>query len=138
MAKTSFMFPISQAQKADMETWAAENDMSTASAIRLALAKLTGYDLSQEPPTERRKTYASPEERIKHQRAMNKAKRKRDAQVVRLMASGNTAEAMALAQQPLEPADYNPGVSTMKTGFPSMANDCANIEEADEDEDEGE
>lgn len=136
MAKVSFMFPISEAQKADMEKWGAEHDLSSASVIRLALANLTGYDLASEPPTQRKRKWASPQERTLYERAMRKATQKRQRDVMRLLASGNTAEAQALAAQPIEPADYTPQCSTVKVGIPSLATppDLEVAEDEDEDE----
>jgi hypothetical protein len=122
MAKVSIQFPISEEQKAHVESYAAEQGISTAELIRRALASWTGYDLSADV-TARKTKYASPEERVRHQRAMNKARSKRNSQVLKLIAEGKIEEARELAVAPVEEAPYNPGIETQPTGNPSMAND---------------
>jgi hypothetical protein len=82
---------------------------------------MTGYDLSKEV-TERKRKYATPEERVRHQRAMNKARTKRNSEVLKLVAAGKIDEARELAGQPIVEAPYEPGIETQPTGNPSMAN----------------
>jgi hypothetical protein len=101
MAKISMQFPISEMQKADIEKWAAEHKISTAEAIRQALAALTGYDLENEV-VGRQTKWASPEERTAYHKAVQKARRKRNTRIMQLVAQGKGKEARELSAAPLE------------------------------------
>lgn len=105
MAKISMQFPISEMQKADVESYAAEHKISTAEAIRRALATMTGYDYDNEV-VGRKTKWASPEERTKYNRAMAKARRARNSQIMKLVGEGKSREARALAQAELDPTPY--------------------------------
>jgi hypothetical protein len=101
MAKISIQFPISEMQKADMEKYAAEHNISTAEAIRVACATLTGYDLENED-IGRKTKWASPEERTAYHKALGKARRARNSKIMQLVGEGKSREARELANSPLE------------------------------------
>lgn len=101
MAKISIQFPISEMQKADIEKYAAEHKISTAEAIRQAMAALTGYDLENED-VGRKTKWASPEERTAYHKALQKARRARNSQIMKLVNEGKGKEARTLANSPLE------------------------------------
>lgn len=101
MAKISLQFPISEMQKADMEKYAAEHNISTAEAIRVACAALTGYDLDNEDITRKTK-WASPAERQAYHKALSKARRARNSMIMKLVGEGKGREARELANTPLE------------------------------------
>lgn len=105
MAKISIQFPISEAQKADVEKYAAEHNISTAEAIRVALAALTGYDYINED-VGRKTKWATPEERTKYHRALGKARRARNSAIMKLVGEGKGNEARKLAQAELDPTPY--------------------------------
>jgi hypothetical protein len=106
MAKISMQFQISEAQKANIETWAAEHKISTGEAIRQAMAQLTGYDLANED-VGRKTKWSSPEERSAYHKAVARARQKRNTQVMRLVGAGKSREARELANAPLE-VDWPP------------------------------
>lgn len=101
MAKISMQFPISEMQKADVEKYAAEHNISTAEAIRQALASMTGYDYENED-VGRKTKWASPEERTAYHKAVQKARRARNSLIMKLVGEGKSREARALANAPLE------------------------------------
>lgn len=108
MAKISMQFPISEMQKADVEKYAAEHNISTAEAIRLALATMTGYDYENES-VGRKTKWASPEERTAYHKAVQKARRARNSQIMKLVGEGRSKEARALANAELE-VEWPPAV----------------------------
>ena len=101
MAKISMQFPISEMQKADVEKYAAEHNISTAEAIRQACAQLTGYDLDNEN-VGRKTKWASPEERTAYHKAVGKARRARNSMIMKLVGEGKSRQARELANSPLE------------------------------------
>ncbi len=92
MAKHSKMFQISDEMEEALGNFAGAENKAVSEVIREAVAQHIGYDLSQEPKTERPRKYATEAERKAAQSARNKARRELTNALVKAAKEGASQE----------------------------------------------
>lgn len=92
MAKVTVVAQFSEALDAELLAFAEERDTSKADIIRKAVAAWIGYDLDAEPSGERRRKYATIQERNDAMKARAKEKREINKQLLRAIELGEREE----------------------------------------------
>ena len=94
MAKDTQVFQLSDSFKDHLATWAQTNNRSVSDVIREAVAQFTDYDLEGEPETERRRKYATLQERNDAMKARAKERRDIQRELVEAIRRGEKIEAI--------------------------------------------